>query len=362
LLVVSLTSASPAPGSFGYHNHKMVPFVYFGRHHSPSLGRYHYSPAFTPALRTIHQYNSSPYNANTLSSFARKSSSDDLVQQTKDLATTVTAVLEDLASNPVTAGRVNQIIKDNYSPCLTSLEDGISSLKASSQLVESLGPELQGLTDKFTSLQQLKDPARILRETGALLKQLQPLADKTEKIQSGNCPESFRSLALLVTEISDKPELRLKFGVRENLRKASATLSIVNVFLSKLKPTIARMKKFCSNDNKYNRDAMVAIGDLMLDLSNLYSSLGDIKMGEKFRYGKIYIERAVGQLQKLEEVGLGSTDCVNGDLSKAAEILDELATLIDEAGIETLQAQLGADLSFDFSFNPATNAVRRFRF
>jgi len=334
----------------------MVPFVYFGRHHSPDLGRYQYSPVFAPAPRTTYQYNRSPYTP------TRKSSSDDLVQQTEDLSNTVTIVLEDLASNPVTAARVNQIIKDNYSPCLTSLEDGISSLQASSQLVRSLGPELQALTDRFTSLQQLEDPARIVRETGALLRLLQPLADKTERIENGNCPESYRSLALLLTEISEKPELRLKFSVRENLRKASATLSIVNVFQAKLKPTIARMKKFCSDDNKYNRDAMVAIGDLMLDLSNLYSSLGDIKMGEKFRYGKIYIDRVADQLEKLEEVGLGQPDCVNGDLSKAAEILEELAVLIEEAGIESLQEQLGADLSFDFGFNPATNAVRRFRF
>merc|ERR1711936_1183141 len=139
-------------------------------------------------------------------------------------------------------------------------------------------------------------------------------------------------------------ELRFKFEVRENLKKASTSLFIVNVFNSGLESTIARMNMFCVN-NKYNNDAMVAIGDLMQDLSNLYSSLGDIKEGEKFRTAKIYIHRVADQLEKLEnsEVGLGQTDCVNGDLTKAAEIMDELATLIEEVGLDALEKQLGVD-------------------
>ena len=370
-MAVSLISGSHG-GYYHYHaqqigSHKGFETYLSNGQPQPSV--------FLPSLRTTRRYNSiSPFR-----NLVRKPSASNVVQQTKDLANTVTSVLEDLANNPASASRVNQIISDNYSPCLTSIEDSIASLQSSSQLVESLGPELQSLTDRFTALRSVKEPAKVVRETGAVLKLLQPLADKTAKIESGNCPESLRSLALLVTEISEKPELRLKFSVRENLKKSSATLSIVNVFLSQLEPTIARMKRFCTDDNKYNRDAMVAIGDLMLDLSNMYSSLGDLRTGEEFRYGKVYVDK-VGvsllrnnlqhptvlsqeQLEKLEEVGLGESECVsNGDLGGAAEILDQLATLIEEAGIESLKEQLGSDLSIDFDFDPATSAIRRFSF
>ena len=37
-----------------------------------------------------------------------------------------------------------------------------------------------------------------------------------------------------------------------------------------------------------------------------------------------------------------------GDFSVAAKTMEELATLIDEVGIEGLQKQLGVDLSFTF--------------
>jgi len=355
LLAVSLISGSH--GGY-YHHHAQQIGSHRGFETYLSNGQPQPS-VFLPSLRTTRRYNSiSPFR-----NLVRKPSASNVVQQTKDLANTVTSVLEELANNPASASRVNQIISDNYSPCLTSIEDSIASLQSSSQLVESLGPELQSLTDRFTALRSVKEPAKVVRETGAVLKLLQPLADKTAKIESGNCPESLRSLALLVTEISEKPELRLKFSVRENLKKSSATLSIVNVFLSQLEPTIARMKRFCTDDNKYNRDAMVAIGDLMLDLSNMYSSLGELRTGEEFRYGKVYIDKVGEQLEKLEEVGLGESECVsNGDLGGAADILDQLATLIEEAGIESLKEQLGSDLSIDFDFDPATSAIRRFSF
>ena len=286
-LVVSLTLVSPAFGSYSYHAQRIGSHKGFEVY--LSNGRQRNSPFILPALGTVQRYNS-------IKNLGRKSLSGDIVQTTKDQTNFVISALEDMASNPGTAAAIDKVIKENYSPCITSLEDGISYLRASIELVEGIGPEFQALTDKFASLTKLKEPAKLVRETGALLRQIQPLAERTEKFENGNCPESFRSLALLLTEISEKPELRFKFEVRENLKKASTSLFIVNVFNSGLESTIARMNMFCVN-NKYNNDAMVAIGDLMQDLSNLYSSLGDIKEGEKFRTAKIYIHRVAVSFQ-----------------------------------------------------------------
>ena len=44
---------------------------------------------------------------------------------------------------------------------------------------------------------------------------------------------------------------------------------------------------------------------------------------------------------------MGDLDCNRpGDLSLAAETMEDIATLIDEVGLEDLQEQLGVDLSF----------------
>ena len=56
-------------------------------------------------------------------------------------------------------------------------------------------------------------------------------------------------------------------------------------------------------------------------------------------------------MNKIDNLGLGDLDCSTpGDFSKAATTLEEVATLVDEIGLASLQEQLGINLSF--AFNP----------
>ena len=53
------------------------------------------------------------------------------------------------------------------------------------------------------------------------------------------------------------------------------------------------------------------------------------------------------EMMKIGNLGLGDLDCnTPGDLTKAANTLEEIATLIDEIGLENLQQQLGIKLPF----------------
>ena len=53
------------------------------------------------------------------------------------------------------------------------------------------------------------------------------------------------------------------------------------------------------------------------------------------------------ELSKVGNLGLGDLDCNSpGDLTKAANTLEEVATLIDEIGLANLQEQLGINLPF----------------
>ena len=52
--------------------------------------------------------------------------------------------------------------------------------------------------------------------------------------------------------------------------------------------------------------------------------------------------------------GLGVTDCsTEGDLSSVADTMDDLATLIEDTGIENIEEQLGVDLSYAFNLQPS---------
>ena len=52
-------------------------------------------------------------------------------------------------------------------------------------------------------------------------------------------------------------------------------------------------------------------------------------------------------MSKIDNLGLGDLNCNSlGDLTRAADTLEEVATLVDEIGLENLQQQLGINLPF----------------
>jgi len=357
LLLIALPLISSNPGYYSYHAQRIGNHP--GFEHEMSNGALEYNiPRF---------YRSGPYPSYKRSLFTvgsgltKKISTSDIVGETRSLARSLTSTLKGLAANPSSAARVNQIISDNYSPCLNSIEEGLATIQSATKLVESIGPDVQALMDKFNSFEKLSEPSVVVRETGALLRLMKPLVEKTGQSSSDDCQVgSLRSLAVLTSELADKPGINL--GVREKLRRSSAGISSVTTYLIKLQASSAKLENFCTADNKYNRQSIAAIGDLMDDLADLYGALGDAKTGERIRYGKVYTDKVTAELTKLDTVGLGESDCSqHGDISAAAQTLEDLATLIDEVGIENLREQLGADIDFDFEPS-APSTFKRFKY
>lgn len=347
-ILIALPLVSASPGFYSYHSQRIGSHQGFENEISygpqNSVPRIFRSGPFPSYRRSL---------SNVGSSLTKTISTSDVVGETRNLARSLTSTLKGLAANPSSAATVNQIISDNYSPCLNTIEEGLASIESATKLVESIGPDVQALMDKFNTFDKLSEPSDVVRETGALLRLLKPLSEKTSQRSSGGCEVgSLRSLAVLTSELADKPDINL--GLREKLRRSSVGISSLTTYLAQLQATSARLENFCTADNQYDRQAIAAIGDLMDDLANLYGALGDAKTGERIRYGKVYTDKVTAELEKLDTLGLGTSDCSNhGDISAAAQTLEDLATLIDDVGIENLQEQLGADIAFDFDFEPS---------
>jgi len=359
LILIALPLVSGYPGFYSYHAQRIG-------NHQGFENEISYGPQNSIIPRF---YRSGPFPSykrsflSVGSGLTKTIPTSDVVGETRNLARSLTSTLKGLATNPSSAAAVNQIISDNYSPCLNSIEEGLASIESATKLVESIGPDVQALMDKFNSFESLSEPADVVRETGALLRLLKPLSEKTFPASRSDCEVgSLRSLAVLTSELADKTDINL--GVREKLRRSSAGISSVTTYLVQLQGTSARLENFCTADNKYDRSAIAAIGDLMDELADLYGALGDAKTGERIRYGKVYTDKVTASLVQLDTVGLGSSDCSqHGDLSAAAQTLEDLATLIDDVGIENLQEQLGTDVVFDFDFEPsAAPTFRRFKY
>lgn len=362
LILIALPVITASPGFYSYHaqrigNHKGFETELSHGQIQNSIPQFYRSGPFPSYRRSFLNVGSG--------GLTKTISTSDVVGDTRSLARSLTSTLKGLAANPSSAARVNQIISDNYSPCLNSIEEGLASIESATKLVESIGPDVQALMEKFKTFEKLSEPVDVVRETGALLRLLAPLSKKTGGSSSrpAGCEVgSLRSLAVLTSELADKPGISL--GVRDNLRRTSAGLSSVTTYLAKLQLTSARLENFCTEDNKYNRQAIAAIGDLMDNLADLYGALGDAKTGERIRYGKVYTDKVTTELTKLDTLDLGASDCSqHGDISAAAQTLDDLATLIEDVGLENLQEQLGADFAFDFDFEPsAASTFKQFKY
>ena len=56
------------------------------------------------------------------------------------------------------------------------------------------------------------------------------------------------------------------------------------------------------------------------------------------------------ELAKIGNLDLGELDCSKpGNMTIAANTLEELASIIDDIGLKKLQAELGIDISFVFA-------------
>merc|ERR1712024_32173 len=227
---------------------------------------------------------------------------------------------------------------------------GLAGIETATKLVERAGGDIKNIIGDLT------DPATVVRAVADILQIVEPLVHNIAPHNPTICAASpdqafgsLRSLATLVDELSYTNQLRLKEEGRRQLKDSASTISAVTTFITQLRSTFSRFEQICTPDRHYNMQAIGAVGDLMVSLADLFGTLGGVKQGEHIRNGKEYVSKVVAQLNKIDNLGLGETDCSRpGDFSVARKTLKDLASIIDDVGIEQLEEQLGVDLSFVF--------------
>ena len=225
--------------------------------------------------------------------------SGDIIADTRVLSNQVQSTLKQLGSNPISADIINQIINDKDNVCLGSLEEGIEAIEAGTKLVESAGDDIKALNEKINSFAALKDPATVVRAIADVLRLTEPAVTKItpENPLTSVCSStdfgSLRSFASVIDELSNSKKLALGFSVRAQLKESARIISAVTTFLNQLKPTFSKFTQICTPDRKYNIQAISATGDLMVNLADLFGTLGRIQQGEQIRKGKEFVNKVV---------------------------------------------------------------------
>merc|ERR1712142_25489 len=327
-----------AAESHRYYTYRLVGSPYQGS--VRSLGR---SEALTSAAANVN--------------YEKNLNSGDIIKDTRVLSNQVQRTLRKLAANSTTAGIVNRIINDKNNICLKDINEGIAGIETATKLVERAGNDIKLLIKKVKTVSALTDPATVVRAVADILRLVEPVVNKIAPESPVICeatPDealgSLRSLGALVDELAYTNQLVISAKGRLQLKDSASTISAVTNFLTQLRSTFSSFKEICTPDKEYNIKAISAVGDLIVNLADMFGTLGGVKKGENIRKGKTYVNKIVAQLNKIDDLGLGTTDCDRpGDFSIAASTMEDLATIIDEVDIEELQKQLGVDLSFVFN-------------
>ena len=84
----------------------------------------------------------------------------DVITQTRRLSNALHNTLTEVAADPNSAVIVDRIIRDNYSSCITGLEEGIASIETARGQMERVGSEVRALVTKLKAFVDLSQPGR----------------------------------------------------------------------------------------------------------------------------------------------------------------------------------------------------------
>jgi len=337
LLLLLAPLASSLPYSYFYNSYQPTTFVHSPRYVSyPHTYNQAYLPLSYPALGLVR--------------------SSDFVQQTRAQANSLKTTLRSLASTPGAAKIVNRVINDINNVCLNNVEEAIEAVETGTRIVENAAPEIKQLIQTVGAFEKLTDTPTVIREAANILRLLEVLMPKLAPANPQVCGASnaqafgsLRSLAVLADELSSSTEIYMTQHTRSELRASAKIISGVTTFVTKLNKSFTKFDKFCTSDKEYNIEAITAIGDMMTGLADLFSVLGGIRDAEEIRKQGEFTKKVVANINKLGNLDLGDLECNKaGSFKVAAETMDDLATLIEDVGLENLCNQL--DLGLDCSF------------
>jgi len=281
-------------------------------------------------------------------------SNDDFIQKNRKMTDSVISILRSLTRDSTASEYINRMISDKNNVCLKSLEEAIDGIERTTKLVENNKVELLTLIDESNKLLEMKDPAESLRQSSTLLRMIGPLSEKLVPETScqaspSQATESLEELTVILYELADLPALGLRYNVRSMLRETGDTVHAVNTFLNDVRRRFENFGKLCARgDRSYGIKAINAFGDLMTDMADLLRETGAVFNSYRVRKGKLFIYKIAVQLRKMDLSNLismdGDMDCSSlGDFSTAADSLGDLASVVEEVGLENLQQQLGVD-------------------
>jgi len=262
--------------------------------------------------------------------------------------------LETIAKDPAAAATIAKVFSmDNI--CLQNIDEAIDAIKKSSEMLTVTESDLEALNNHVKSLNGKRGESEVVREVAEILRALKPTVEINPDAVSAagklcsptaeNGFASLRSLAVIMHEFSYDNEVASTETQRDLFHKSGSILSGLVAFLNQLKTQSREFQNFCYPNTDSAVRGISALGNVIDSMADMFSTLGNYKAGEEIRKGKYFIKNIVRQIPLMNQLNVGTHDCSVSDLDSAAQTLKDLASLVDEIGMEKLGNDLGIDLT-----------------
>ena len=226
-------------------------------------------------------------------------SADDVGQSLRTMSDTLTTNLRILSSEPRAVLVMDKIFTANNT-CLKNIDEVITAIQESTKIVEAASGELKSLNNQVESLVEMTDEAEVLIQVAAIFRAMEPLLeDLSPAIPAGKVCESssenteayLRSLATILHEFSYNPEVSRDHETRNTNQKAGDTLFAVSAFIGQLRIQSERFQSFCHPSKESTMSGVRALGEILGSMADMFSVLGNLRIGKKIRQGKVMADR-----------------------------------------------------------------------
>ena len=235
--------------------------------------------------------------------FSSGLTSNDDIKTFRMKSDTLTASLKFLSYDPKASIVMEKIFTENNT-CLNNIDEVITAIQQSTKIVEAASGELKSLNNQVEALVEMTDEAEVLNQVAAIFRAMQPLLeDLSPAIPAGRICESssenteayLRSLATILHEFSYNPEVSRNQETRNMHYKSGNTLFAVSALLRQIRIQSERFQSFCFPNKESTMEGIEALGEILGSMADMFSVLGNLRVGKKIRQGKVMADRiAVG--------------------------------------------------------------------
>merc|ERR1711937_910009 len=298
---------------------------------------------YTPASTTSTRFQPSSQNSITN---LRRFTSGNFVENAKAQAEESLKILKEYEDSSIVAEYIEPIL--STSACLNNLEDVTKLTQEAINLIVDNGPELIYVDALVKTLKEETDIIKLTRATAKIIKALDGVVDAVSAAGSKNlCNTSLeasvkevKAFALVVEAVSKNNEINMPQRSRDQLKFIADIMDQVANLLETQIKALEAFGKQCEEGNK-SRAIYESTREILESVAKIYEDLGSEDGSGDIKNRLYFIKNFENAASELDTLDIDLDCSLEGDLGSLAQLMEDLASVIESIGLEKLSKELG---------------------